>query len=332
MCKNMKKLIDDTKCQVLSEEQPDPGVLLRMLRLDPNSEECAYLGKRARDVAEEVTDGIGSLNSSIGLDWMPCPISCAFCSLGKKWGLVSGNAILDDDDVIDTVDEVIRIRGLDRVTLRTTETYDLQHLLELGRRIRREVSGKYRLALNTRTLTKEDADELHKAGFSSAYHALRLGEGTDTPFDPEDRIRTMRAIAGSKLMLTSGIDPVGVEHTNEEILLRIGILRELGAKSVCSMRRKNVAGTPKGGLPEVSDKRMAQIAAVLRMAHPEWGVASSPIIPQSLEWGANSISVETGASPRRDHPDRIWNIMSHDEAEKVLEHAGYTLKRNRSPD
>lgn len=198
----LKRSVDEAESDVLDGRIVEGKTLLRFLELDPESEECAYLGEAAKAVSMKITKGYGQLNSSIGVDSAPCPMDCAFCSLGSKWGIV-----------------------------------------------------------------------------------------------------------------------------NEDILMRIELFRKMGVKGTCSMRRKNVPGTPKEHLPEVSDKRMAQIAAVLRMTDGKWNVSTSPIIPQSLMWGANSISVETGASPRRDVPDvGVWRIMSHEEAIAVLENAGFKVR------
>ena len=67
-----------------------------MLSLDPASEECNYMGLKARELARE-RGNIGSIGTPFGLDYRPCKASCRYCSFGERWGL------MDDDYEIPTI-------------------------------------------------------------------------------------------------------------------------------------------------------------------------------------------------------------------------------------
>ena len=319
----MKKLIDDAKKTNLEGGLVPRETLIRFLELDPNSEECEYLGLATREISRHVHKNLARVGSSIGIDLAPCTMNCRFCSLGEEWGLVKGVYVMSDENLIDLIKDVMS-HGYSQFTIRTTEFFSLDALGELAKKIRREVPGVYGLTANTGELTLEDAWKLSEAGFSGAYHTIRLGEGRDTPFDPEVRINTMRSIAASPLFLNCGLDPIGIEHTNEEIVERLELFRSLNTAAVCTMRRINVKGTPFEGIPEVDDMRMAQISAVVRMASGgKWSVAIHPPIQKAMDWGANTTAVETGAIPRKNkHGFDKWSF-EHEAIKEMFIKAGF---------
>ncbi len=59
--------------------------LVRMLSLDPESEECAYLGSRAREIARVKVKNRAQVSTAFGIDYQPCAASCRYCSFGKEW-------------------------------------------------------------------------------------------------------------------------------------------------------------------------------------------------------------------------------------------------------
>ena len=318
-----RELIDRTKDRVLSGHVTDRKVLKEFLSLPTDSEECLYLRGAARSVRDELYGNYVSINTAIGLDWAPCKGDCSFCSFGSRWGLVKDSILYTDDEILDIVKGVYS-KGYRSFTLRTTEFYDFDRLLTLGRKIGAMLPKKdFRLGVNTGELTTEQCNELYECGYSSAYHMVRLREGVDTPFDPEVRLRTMHNIHRSKLKLGASIDPLGVEHTDDEILDKMYFIEQFGLSNIGVMRRICVPGTPKGEYPIVSDDRMAQIVAALRMYRRDKTVSGAQTSRQVLQSGSCSMTVEIGASPRRCGMinDR-WYIMDHDEAQQFIKDAG----------
>ena len=322
----IKLLIDNAKSTALSNGMVDRSTLKKLLELKPGSEECEYLGKASREVMIKHTGGYVRIGSSIGVDIAPCPMNCQFCSLGEEWGLVTETHILTDDQILILAKSVVD-KGFTQITLRTTEYFSHQKLCQLGRKIRAAIPGDYMLTANTGEVTTKMADELFYSGFTGMYHTLRLREGIDTPFDPQTRIDSINSIQDSKLMHTVGIEPIGSEHTDDEILDMIENFRNLDLVSVCIMKRVNVAGTPLSRYAEISDDRFAQIVAVARIAGGlRWGVATHPVIPKTLEYGANHITVETGANPRDDLQQiECWEPYNHQEAMKLIIDSGLKL-------
>lgn len=321
-----KELIDFAKEKAMKDEDLARDELVELIDVDPESEECDYLGKAAREVKRKNTGDTAHIGTSIGLDLRPCAMSCKFCSLGEKWNLIGGEYELSDDTVLELMDYILR-KGFNKVTLRTTEFYSLERLCQIARKLRMEHGRLFGMSANTGELTPEKARMLKDAGFDGIYHAIRLREGIDTPFSVGSRIATIKAAQSAGLRVSSGIDPIGIEHTSEEIADLIMLYRELRVDGICTMRRINVPGTPMGDMPEISDRRLAQITAVNRLAGGgRWTVAAHPILKLGLEWGADHVSVETGANPRDNNADMLrWSKCDHDTAARILEEAGCTM-------
>ena len=323
MDEEVKRLIDEVKVIATGIGVLDKEKIIRLLELDPDSEECEYLGKVAREVARVNSGNRARIGTSIGLDLCPCSASCEFCALGEKWGLIKETAIIDDDRVVQLIKKHYN-KEIFQFTLRTTEYYDLEHLMSLAKRIRKEVPGEYFLTANTGELTLEDAKRLKEAGFTGAYHVPRLGEGKYTPFSVEERLKTIENIKKAGLILATGLDPIGPEFSNEELADQIILLRSLEPIGICTMRRESVKGTPMGDIPEISDMRLAQIAAVIRLSF-KGNVAVHPGIQKAFEWGANNAAAEIGATPREEESNMQDWLYTHEELRHRMLAAGYDM-------
>lgn len=319
----IRDLIDKAKDVSVSGGLIDRETIIGLLSIDPDSEECEYLGKAAREAAKVLVGNKARVGTSIGLDLAPCSASCEFCSLGAKWGLIKECAEISDDIVLDIIREK-RKEGYFQFTLRTTEYYSIDRLGELGKRVRREIPGDYYLTANTGELTVEDARHLCECGFTGVYHVPRLGEGKYTPFTVEERIKTMRNAKAGGLLLSTGLDPIGIEFTDEELADKIIELRNEDPAGICVMKRESVPGTPLGNMVEISENRHAQITAVVRLAS-KGGVAIHPASQKGFDFGANNAAAEIGATPREDSDNLSDWIYKHDDIYGMMSKAGYEM-------
>ena len=325
------ELIDKAKEDALNDRYAGREALLKLLSIDPDSEEAVYLGKVGREIASYRTKDVGRIGSAFGMDLAPCMMNCRFCALGEKWHLFDDRYEYSGEDISDYIRDLYS-KGFCMFTIRTTEHYPVEKLVDLVRYIRAAVPGDYYINLNVGELSLEDCELLYDAGCNSAYHSCRLGEGADTPFDPEERIQTMRNISRSRLVLSTGLDPIGIEHSDELIVERLELFRELDVATVCVMKRISVPGTPMGDVPMVGEKRIAQLIAVTRIAGAgKWkNVAVSPPNQLGLECGANAFGVTTGANPRYTKQDLGRWSVPHEKALSMLKKAGYDLCNPRS--
>ena len=101
---------------------------------------------------------------------------------------------------------------------------------------------------------------------------------------------------------------------------------EYGASLTGAMARVPVPGTPLGHIPAVSERRLAQVAAVTRLAAGRKApdICIHPASQLALEWGANVVVVEAGAIPRdTGNSKKEWNSFDLETAADWFRQAGY---------
>ena len=327
MNEHAKALIDEVEAEARKGAVQDEQTILQLVKLESTSEATAYLIERARAFALEVTGGKARIAGAIGVDLAPCKMNCKFCSFGDEWGLVREKSILSKEQVVEMARAYVEA-GVSMVTLRTTEFYDLNVINDWVRAIRESVPGVYEINLNVGELTPEMCNACYEAGVSSAYHVLRMREGIDTPFDPEVRKRTIRTIVDSPLKWNTCIEPIGREHTDEEIAERMAFVCSLRPHSIGIMPRVPVPGTPLGDIPMLDRQRMRHLVAILRLAAGSTVpyVTMHPDDALGLEAGTNGFSVERGAVPRdTKYSDGEWRGLTAARAVEILRESGYEV-------
>lgn len=303
-------------------------VIIKMLELDPESEEAAYLKERACEMAHLATKNRGSLSGAIGVDLCSCDMNCKFCSFGTEWGLVEEEKTYTKEEIIELARAYVEA-GVTTLTLRSTEFYDLSVLTEWLEDIRAAAPGDYCINLNVGEMTPAMAEAAYQAGATSAYHVMRMREGIDTPFAPEVRERTIRAISDSPLRYGTCVEPIGIEHTNEELADKILYDIRLRPYGIGVMFRVNVPGTPFEGYEDIPLARRLQILATVRLAVGTQvrSMGMHPAHPNSLYAGGSSFTLELGANPRdTEFNDAEWRSFKANEAKQLLEDAGFRLE------
>lgn len=322
------KLINQLKEEALSGRVMKREDMITLLSLDPDSPECQEIGQTAREVAGSATGNKAYLWAAIGIDYRACPMDCHYCSLGEAWGLVEEESELTEEEIFAKVENYAR-ENVQWIVLRTTQFYSFEKLIALAKKIKKKISGSYKLVANTGEFNEEIAKKLIDAGFEGIYHTLRLREGIDTQFDPNDRLKTLEAIKNSSLKLISLVEPLGVEHSNEEIADSFYTAIKYGAIITGVMARVPVNGTPLGKYPAMSKRRLAQIIAVIRLAAGRQApdICVHPASEVAIAWGANVAVVETGSIPRETSCNikNEWQGFDPETAKKWFEASGYTV-------
>lgn len=325
MDREIKDLIDRATDESMRLAIQPREVIIKLLELDPNSEEVAYLRKCASKVAHYASKNRCGIAGAIGVDLCSCDMNCKFCSFGTEWGLVKDEVKFSKEEIIEMAREYVEA-GVSTLTLRSTEFYDVQTLTDWLTEIREQVPGDYMINLNVGEMTPAMAEAAYQAGATSAYHVIRMREGVDTPFDPELRERTIRAIADSPLRWGTCIEPIGVEHTNEELADKILHDMSLHPYSMGVMFRVNVPGTPFEGMPPVPKERMLHILAVVRIAVGATirCVSCHPPLPEALYSGGCGFTIERGANPRdTEFNESVWKGFTVEQACEEIRKAGF---------
>lgn len=270
----------------------------------------------------------GHLWCAVGLDYRPCSMRCRFCAFAADWTSIRGIRRLEPPEVVDWVRHFVAEGGR-YIVLRTSEAYDADRLCRMGRAARKVMPVGARLIANTRELDVRQAGRLREAGFDGVYRTVRLREGVDTDFDPARRARTIEALRDAGLKVYSLLEPIGPEHTDEELAEGIVLLRDrLRPALIGVMGRIPVPGSPLAERGAVDAETLANIQAVVVLAllpHlPDVElVCSHPPSAALLEAGANGVVVEVGAVPRDARfSESEWHQFTAADARDMLQAAG----------
>lgn len=327
MDKEIQALIDCAKKQGLAGVTPDRKTILSLLEIRQGTEEMEYLLAAAQETAKLITCGKAYLWGAIGINFAKCSMNCSFCSFGEKWNIVKEEFSLSEEEILEEAAAYVRA-GVYYIVLRTTEFYDLEKLAGIACRIRREVPGVYELILNVGEFDLQMANRLYRCGVDGIYHAVRLREGIDTGFEPADRRQTLKAIQKSPLKLIHLVEPLGPEHTNEEIADAFLGAMEYGVFLSGVMARVPVKGTPLGDTKQLSKERAAHITAVLRLTggYMVPNICIHPVSDQAVKAGANVVVIEKGAIPRDDKPVKeAWHHFTPGRGRALFEKNGYNV-------
>jgi len=156
------------------------------------------------------------------------------------------------------------------------------------------------LVANVGDQSLEGARQMKDAGYAGVYHALRLREGVDSNLSPEKRKESIRNFQEAGLLVGTCVEPVGPEHTNEELADLILFTASINPAFSGAARRIPIPGTQMAGRGAITELRMAQIVAVTRVAMPRTVPGNCTHEPCTLGGlaGANLFWAEAGANPR----------------------------------
>ncbi len=265
--------------------------------LELHSRETYALMHTANQMTRQQFGRKGENHFHIGVNIEPCPFNCSFCSLTESAGIFKEQVEFPTPEIIEWA-KTAQAEGADALNIMTTGTYPLRKLLDLGRHLKASVSTP--LVANTRDLSHKEAEQLLAAGFVGVYHAVRLGEGKDTPFIVRKRIRTIEVLKDVGLKWMNCVEPVGPEHDIGEIVDLMFLAREYKATYSGIMRRINFEGSPMEPHGMISELEMARMLAVSRLVMGDIPSAHCSHEPHeiSLLAGGNLFFPEVGANPR----------------------------------
>lgn len=299
---------------------------VELMKIDENSHEMYTLMSVANTLTRESFGDRGEVYAQIGINMWPCPKSCVFCSLGEKWNVVKSLTEFSLEEVVIRA-KAFEDAGANAIFLMITADYPLDRYIKVAKAVRKVISSDMPMVANIGDFSPGQAKELLNAGFQGVYHVFRLREGKDTEIDTEDRLRTFKAIRGSKLDLSYCVEPVGPEHSPEELVEEMFRGKEYGAVNHASMWRVPVPGVPLAKLGKISGMSLAKAVAVTRLVVGDsiraMGVHEPRVL--ALRAGANQIYAEAGPNPRDTVEDTSKGIgFSVEACKNMLREAGYT--------
>lgn len=269
-----------------------------LLNIKKGSAEFYKLLSVANYMTRSEFNNKGLVFAQIGINAEPCSKNCKFCSMGKNHFSVESQWRKDTNTILSEVETLVK-QGINDLFLMTTEDYPLEEFMEIAARVRKILPQHIKFVANIGDFEYDTARQLKGIGFTGVYHVHRLREGIDTTIQPEIRIRSLDSVRKAGLELYYCVEPIGPEHSYEELATEMLRAREYDVKVMAVMKRIPVKGTPLYDKGQISALELTKIAAVARIvSRPNRAMNAHEVTPITLIGGVNQLYAEFGANPR----------------------------------
>ena len=295
MTKNVLTRIFDKVDKNLELTQQDA---IELLMVDNHSTDFYSIIGKANELSRKEYQNKGYIFAQIGLNSAPCSGNCKFCSLAQDSFSIGSETYKEVSLIIEEVKTVVA-QKVDAIFLMTTAEYPIKRYLELAKQVKALMPDGMKLVANIGDFDLEVANSLKKVGFTSVYHIVRLNEGIDTDISVEARIATLDAIQEAGLEVIYCVEPIGPEHTYEQVADEMLRAREYHVDVMAAMRRVCVENTPLADKGEITELELTKIVAVARLVtRPKTSMNVHEPMHMPLLAGANQLYAEIGINPR----------------------------------
>ena len=297
---------------------------LRLLNIPNLSEDYYALLQKSMEVSRREFGDKGYIFAQMGLNIAPCSGNCVFCSLAQCNSTFAQTLEKDAEDVLEEMKQI----DFSRVTalfLMTTADFDQEKFLDIGRKVRAALPADVAMVANTGDFDRAYAHELKKAGFKCVYHIVRLRESVDTGLSVEQRVESLDAAYAEGLRIYYCLEPIGPEHTYEEMVVEMMRARSYQVDVMAAMRRVSVSGTGCAGRDMISDFELAKIVAVVRLVvMPRVSMNVHEPNTVAMLAGVNQLYAEIGVNPRDDKSEtKLSRGRGVEEVAALLASAGF---------
>ena len=305
----------------------------KLYAVNPDSSLGAYVTQAGRELTFQSSNGRAEVHAQIGLNGSPCPKNCTFCSFAVCNGVRSGKLEIGRKEVIEYA-KIYEDSGANALLLLCTASYKFEKLLEMLSAVREVISKDMPLLANTGDMTLEEAQQVKAAGANGCYHAVRMGEGLDTTIPVETRLESFKNIRAAGLTLSTCVEPVGPEHSIDELVEKTRICIESEALSAGVGRRIEVPGTLMFDRGMITSFTAGFYIAVYRLVtglFPRLNCSGGTELMAGA--GANLAWAEVGTNPRdtKQRTEDGGRAMNIEQCRKVFIDAGYELLEGPSP-
>jgi biotin synthase len=261
--------------------------------------DAGFIRSAANAITRAASKGKAEVHAQIGLNLSPCPNNCSFCAFAAKNGVFRESQELPIEDII-----LLALKaegdGANALFFMTTHDFSFKKYIEISKEVRKKLKPETVMIANMGDFGYEEGKQLKEAGYSGIYHAVRMGEGRDTQIDPQVRLNTIRAAREAGLLIGTCVEPIGPEHSIEEIAEKILIGRDIDPCFSGAMRRITIPGSELEPYGMISEYRLAFLVAVVRLAMGKDPIGNCTHEPNLLGAvsGANLFWAEVGTNPR----------------------------------
>ena len=286
----------------------------------------------SRKKSETASNGLAEVHAQVGLNIAPCPKNCAFCAFAARNNVFHEKAEISVDEAVRKARQ-FETDGANAVFVMSTADYPFEKFADISREIKKSLRPETILVANVGDFSIEQANILKDTGFSGIYHAVRLGEGKDTTIPVERRLQTFRNAKEAGLSLGTCLEPVGNEHSVEELVEKTIITRDAKPVYSGSARRIPIPNTKMAEYGIVSEAKMAHILAVVRLAlgYDIPGNCTHEPNVIGAAAGANLLWAEAGSNPRDTEKETEGQRgMTVQDCVRVLEEAEWKVLQGPS--
>lgn len=291
------------------------------------SEESAIIQSASYRKSQKASQGLAEVYAQVGLNIAPCPNDCLFCSFAAINGVFKERVEVPIEEVLLQAKQFER-DGVNAIFIMATADYSFGKFIETAQEIRKQLKPDTVMVANVGDFNLNQARQLVDAGFLGVYHAVRLGEGRDTKIPPEKRLKTFQMANEVGLVLGTCLEPVGNEHTIDELVEKTMITRDAKACFSGAARRIPIPNTQMANLGIISEAKMAHILAVVRLAlgYDIPGNCTHEPNVIGAAAGANLLWAEVGSNPR-DTAEKTEAArgMNVDDCRKVFQEAEWKV-------
>jgi biotin synthase len=274
--------------------------VIAMLSFSPTSREAALIIGEAGRVARELTGNKAEVHGQFALNLAPCPVNCQFCSFASQYDIFTEPKEMTTQESVDYAKMFDDTPENAAVFLMTTANYDFGKFIETAQEVKKNLRKDTLMVANVGDMSAKRAAQMKEAGFHGVYHAIRLGEGSATKVSINQRLKSVRSFQEAGLIVGTCVEPIGPEHSNEEIAEHILLAASFDPAFSGAMRRITIPGSELEKYGMISELRIAQIVAVTRLATPRTVLGNCTHEPNVMGAfaGANLFWAEVGGNPR----------------------------------
>jgi biotin synthase len=250
-------------------------------------------------LSKELSGGKAEVHAQFAINLAPCSCDCLFCSFAKVNGVFNKASELTPEQAM-TYARQFESDGANAVFMMSTARYPFERFIEISVEVRKSLKPETTLIANVGDQSLKNSARLKTAGFSGVYHAVRLREGQDTTLSVKERKQSIRNFMEAGLEVGTCVEPVGPEHSNDELAEMIEFTASFNPSYSGAARRIPIPGTVMAKRGVISELRLAQIVAVTRLGMPRSVMGNCTHEPCALGAiaGANLFWAEVGANPR----------------------------------
>lgn len=319
--------VRDVVNKVQADEFPNERDVRILLEIEAHSTDAGFVMGAADEINRTAFGGKAEIHAQIGLNLSPCPRNCAFCAFAARNKVFTQKTELDVETVVQ-MGKRAEEDGANALFIMSTGDYPFGKFVEISKELRQKIRPDTVLISNIGDLEREEAEKLKEIGYSGIYHAVRMGEGDVTSIAPETRLATVQAAQDADLLVGTCVEPVGPEHTIDEIIEKIFVGRDMKPCFSGAMRRINISGSDLEAHGMISEYRMAFLVAVVRLAmgrNLKGNCTHEPNVLGATS-GANLFWAEVGTNPRDTEADtsegRGLDVLA---CRKIFEEADFEI-------